>query len=95
MQTYDITNWMSWWVNQCISIFTFTYNTLDSIQFAGTSILRIIIWVAILGALFKVALTIPQGIANNSSSERVKEEKYDKEKILRQERAIQEKAGIR
>lgn len=72
----DITNFMTWFVSQVARIFTYTYTTLDSIQFGGTSILRVMIWIIILGALFKITLTIPQRF-NNSISERRKEHKDD------------------
>ena len=94
MTSYDITGFMTWWVAQVISIVSYCWNTLDSIQFAGTSLLRVLLMIIIFGALFKVTLTIPQNIGNGTS-ERRKDIRYDKEKYLSQERAIQEKAGLR
>lgn len=93
MQTYDITNFMTWWVNNVINIITYCWNTLDSIQFAGTSILRIMIWCTILSALFKITLTIPQGITGNS--ERVKEDyiKY-KNQTLKQKANEAKRSGL-
>ena len=58
----DITTFMTWFVSQCVRIFTYTYTTLDNIQFAGTSVLRIIIMTSILSALIGVVLTIPYTI---------------------------------
>lgn len=76
MQTHDITSFMTWWVSNIINMIGYCWNTLDSIQFAGTSILRVLIWCVILGALFKVTLTIPQRITQ-IGSERRKEHKND------------------
>lgn len=70
----DISNFMTWFVEQCIRIFTFTYNQLDSIQFGGTSMLRIIIMITILSSLVGVALTIPAGIGRVSSERRPRKE---------------------
>lgn len=73
---HDISSYMSWWVSNVINMVGYCWNTLDSIQFAGTSILRVLIWTTILGALFKVTLTIPQGITR-MGSERRKEHNND------------------
>ena len=76
MTSYDISTFMAWWVTQVITIIGYCWNTLDSIQFAGTSILRIMLMIIIFGALFKVTLTIPQKLSTGVS-ERRKESKND------------------
>ena len=58
----DISTFMTWWLNQVIGIITYCYNVLDSLQFGGTSVLRLILTITIIGALFKVTLVIPQQI---------------------------------
>lgn len=60
----DITNFMTWFLNQVIRIFTYSYNTLDRITFMGTSLLKVSLTIVILGTLLPVLLTIvnTQGI---------------------------------
>ena len=60
----DITNFMTWFLNQVVRIFTYSYNTLDSITFMGTSLLRVSLTILILGTLIPILLTIvnTQGI---------------------------------
>lgn len=57
---YDITSFMTWWLNQVVSIFTFTYSTLNDITFMGTSLFKVILTIGILGALLPVILTLVQ-----------------------------------
>lgn len=60
----DITNFMTWFLNQVIRIFTYSYNTLDRITFMGTSLLKVSLTIVILGTLLPILLTIvnTQGI---------------------------------
>lgn len=60
----DITNFMTWFLNQVIRIFTYSYNTLDNITFMGTSLLKVSLTIVILGTLLPILLTIvnTQGI---------------------------------
>ena len=72
----DISNFMSWFVNQVVNIFTWSFNLLDSITFAGTSLLKVCITISILIPLVFTIITV----GKNSSikvarSERVKESK--------------------
>lgn len=72
----DITNFITWFINQVISIFTKCFNIMDSIQFAGTSLLKVIVTIAILVPLIGVVLTISQNVSVISQkSERIKEKK--------------------
>lgn len=56
----DISTFMTWFLNQVINIFTYTYNTLNSITFMGTSLLKVILTITILGAMLPVLLTVVQ-----------------------------------
>lgn len=54
----DITDFMTWWLSQVLQLFTKIFNLLDSIQFMGTSLLKVILTVLILSILMPVILTI-------------------------------------
>lgn len=64
---HDIGTFMTWFLNQVYIIFTYTYNTLDSIQFGGISLLVLSLSILILGALIPIFLTLPGGIHSYSS----------------------------
>ena len=68
----DISNFMTWFVSQCVRIFSFTYQTLDNIQFAGTSILKVILYILLLGTILPIILTLPSAMVSAYS---VKENK--------------------
>lgn len=54
----DITGFMAWWLSQVLQLFTKIFNLLDSIQFMGTSLLKVILTILILSVLIPVILTI-------------------------------------
>ena len=54
----DITDFMTWWLSQVLQLFTKIFNLLDSIEFMGTSLLRVIVTILILSVLIPVILTI-------------------------------------
>ena len=54
----DITDFMIWWLSQVLQLFTKIFNLLDSIQFMGTSLLKVILTILILSVLIPVILTI-------------------------------------
>lgn len=72
----DITNFVSWFIDQVVIIFTKCFFILDSITFFGTSLLRLFTTIIIFSALIPVILTIGQS-ANviGSRSERILEKK--------------------
>lgn len=71
----DITNFMSWFVNQVVNIFSWIFSTLDSITFAGTSLLRVSITIVILVPLVGVLLTLTKNSSITvSKSERVSDD---------------------
>lgn len=55
----DISYFMTWFVAQVVTIFTFCYTTLDSIEFGGTSLLKVIIFINIIVPFLYLVLTIP------------------------------------
>ena len=55
---HDISSFMSWFVSQCVSIFSWFFSTLDSIRFSGTSLLKVIFTILILSSLLPVLLTL-------------------------------------
>lgn len=72
---YDISTFMTWFLSQVLSIFTFVFSTLNSIEFMGTSLLKVLLTITIIGALLPVLLTVvnTQGIkAERRSRERSK-----------------------
>ena len=72
----DISAFMSWFINQVISIFSKCYTILDSIQFGGTSLLKVIITIVILVPLLSVILTISQSVSViGQKSERIREKR--------------------
>ena len=72
----DITNFMTWFINQVVNIFTWCFNLLDSITFAGTSLLRIIVTIMVLVPLLGVVLTISRDVSViGSKSEKIKQKK--------------------
>ena len=71
----DISNFMQWFVGQVITIFTYTYNTLNSITFAGTSLLKVIIFINVIVPFLYVIITIPKN--PRSAYEKGRREKDD------------------
>lgn len=62
----DISNFMTWFIAQCVSIFGSVYSTLDSITFLGTSLLKFSITILILSAVIGVLFTLAQSFVVNS-----------------------------
>lgn len=72
----DISNFMSWFISQVLSIFTKCYTILDNIQFAGTSLLKVIVTILILVPLLGVILTLSQSVSVvGQKSERIREKR--------------------
>ena len=64
----DITDFMVWFINQVISIIGQAYTLIDNIQIAGTSLLKIMIVIFIIGTILPVLLTITKGVTETSIS---------------------------
>lgn len=71
----DISTFMSWFIQQVVRIFTFVFTTLNSITFAGTSLLKVIIFINIIVPFLYLVITIP--ISPNGA---LKEGKRQKER---------------
>lgn len=75
----DISAFITWFIAQVISMFTWIYNILNSITFAGTSLLKVIVTITILVPLLGVVLTLSLNPSVMSHrSERVKDKKGSK-----------------
>lgn len=69
----DITEFMSWFISQVVTLFTKIFSLLDSVTFSGTSLLKVTLTILILSALIPILLTIGKsGIAHSERSGRVK-----------------------
>lgn len=69
----DITNFIEWFFDQVVTIFTKTFGILDNIKFAGTSLLNFILLIGILTVFLPVILTIGKNNSVTSSkSKRVR-----------------------
>lgn len=75
----DITNFMTWFLEQVVDMFTAIFIILDSIEFAGTSLLRVILTILVLGSLLSVILTISKSVNYvGGKSERVRSRRSDR-----------------
>ena len=76
----DITESMTWWLSQVLQLFTKIFNLLDSIQFMGTSLLRVIVTILILSVLIPVILTISRSTNFvGSKAEKIKDRRSNDE----------------
>lgn len=74
----DISNFMAWWINQVARIFLYTFTTLDNIQFAGTSVLRVMVFVVILSALINIMVTTPGILSSGFEADRMQRERRER-----------------
>lgn len=72
----DITNFMTWFLGQIGTFFTWIYTTLDSFTFAGTSLLKVIITINIIIPLVSVVLTISKNTSSIAERSIQVKEKY-------------------
>lgn len=78
--TNDISDFISWFIGQVVDMFGETYSILDSITFAGTSLLKVLLTILILGSLLGVILTFSKSVNFvGSRSEKVKNKKSHNE----------------
>lgn len=57
----DITEFMTWWINQVIIIISKCFQILQNIEFMGTNLLAVITTIIIIGVALPVLLTLPTG----------------------------------
>ncbi len=62
----DITSFMSWFINQCLNLFKFVYDTFDSITFFNISLLDYCIAII----LIPIGVSILIAIAKNPPVEK-------------------------
>lgn len=75
---FDITYFISWFIDLFITLFVFVCDTLDSIHFFGTSLLKFICVLVVLSVLLPVILTLGKSSSVVASrSERIRS-KYSK-----------------
>lgn len=78
--TNDISDFISWFIGQVVDMFGEIYSILDSITFAGTSLLKVLLTILILGSLLGVILTFSKSVNFvGSRSEKVKNKKSHNE----------------
>lgn len=77
----DITEFMTWWINQVVRIMTYIFNLLQSIEFMGTNLLAVITTIIIIGVALPVLLTLPTGGIETiiGTGERIKPKKQKDE----------------
>ena len=76
----DITDFMTWWLSQVLQLFTKIFNLLDSIQFMGTSLLKVILTILILSVLIPVILTLSRSTNFvGSKAEKIKDRRSNDE----------------
>lgn len=54
----DITNFMSWFLLQFVSLISWVFSTLDSITFFGTSLLKYSVGILVTGVIVDVMLSL-------------------------------------
>ena len=71
----DITNFITWFVNQILNIFTWCFNLLNNITFYNISLLQYIISLLILGVILEILFTLVSSNGVRSSKEYMRKEK--------------------
>lgn len=76
----DITDFMTWFLSQIVSMFTSIFSTLDSITFMGTSLLKVSLTIIILSVLIPILLTVGKSsIIHSERSGKVKGQREERE----------------
>lgn len=76
----DITYFITWFISQVVSMFSTLFTILDSITFAGTSLLKFSLALVVLSSLIPVILTIGKSssvVASRSEKVRSNSRKDD------------------
>lgn len=73
----DITNFMQWFIQQVVSMFTQLFGILEDIEFMNTNLLQVCVTIIIISAIIPILLTIGTSVGNMgtnvySYNERVK-----------------------
>lgn len=67
--TNDITTFMQWFLQQFLTIIGWCFNTLDNITFMGTSLLKVLIAINIIGIILTIFLSIARGVGIKTTRE--------------------------
>lgn len=73
----DISNFMSWFLEQFGSLFSFVLNLLGRITFLGTSLLQYIVTLMILGVVLNILIA---GVRNRAVREVSRDDRKNKNK---------------
>lgn len=87
----DITNFITWFINQILNIFTWCFNLLNEITFYNISLLQYIISLLVLGVIIEILFTLVTSNGIGSSREYMKKEERKKE--IRETREARSKNG--
>lgn len=71
----DITDFITWFINQIINIFTWCFNLLNSITFYNISLLQYIISLLVLGVILEILFTLVSSNGIKNSREYMRKEK--------------------
>lgn len=71
----DITNFITWFVNQILNIFTWCFNLLNNIRFYNISLLQYIISLLVLGVILEILFTLVNSNGIKNSKEYMRKEK--------------------
>lgn len=74
----NITPFMTWWVNLVVNTFTRLFNILDSFEFAGTTLLEVIISIVIISAMLPILLTIANTITVQSNKAQARRDRKER-----------------
>lgn len=77
----DISDFMTWFIAQVVSLFSSIFSTLNNITFLGTSLLKFSLTILIIGGGISILITIAQSnIVNSERSGRIKGRREAREK---------------
>lgn len=70
----DITNFITWFIENILKIFTSSFNLLNKITFYNISLLQYIISVLVLGVILEILLTLVSSNGIRNSREYMRKE---------------------
>ena len=70
----DMTQFMTWWLNQVLTILQWLWTELENITFMGTNLLDVLIAIVVISIILNIFLSISKGAGSirDGKSERVK-----------------------
>lgn len=61
LASYDITNFMAWFIDIVVDWFGYIFTMLDSITFAGTSLLKVILFINVIVPFLSIIIVVADG----------------------------------